>query len=41
MQPECPGCRERDARIARLEQQVADLTEQLLRMAARLRELEA
>jgi len=41
MQPECQGCRERDARIARLEQQVADLTEQLLRMAARLRELEA
>ena len=41
MQPECPGCRERDARIAQLEQQVADLTEQLIRMAARLRELEA
>lgn len=41
MQPECPGCRERDARIAQLEQQVASLTEQLLHMAARLRELEA
>jgi transposase len=41
MQPECPGCRERDARIARLEQQVADLTEQLARMAAHVRELEA
>jgi transposase len=34
MEPECPGCRERDARIARLEQQVADLL-------ARVRELEA
>ena len=41
MQPECPGCRERDARIAQWEQQVASLTEQLLHMAARLRELEA
>lgn len=40
MQPECPGCRERDARIARLEQQVNDLTEQLTRMVARLRQLE-
>ncbi len=33
-QPACPGCRERDARIARLEQQVAALL-------ARVRELEA
>lgn len=41
MQPQCPGCRERDARIARLEQQVADLTEQLLRMTERVRDLEA
>ncbi|HTU91175.1 MAG TPA: IS66 family transposase [Gemmataceae bacterium] len=41
MQPQCPGCRERDARIARLEQQVADLTEQLLRMTERVRNLEA
>lgn len=40
MQADCPGCRERDARIARLEQQVNDLTEQLTRMAARVRELE-
>jgi transposase len=41
MQPECPGCCERDAQIARLQQQVADLTEQLTRMATRMRELEA
>src|SRR6516162_793582 len=40
MQPECPGCRERDGRIAQLEQQVAHLTVQLIRMATRLRELE-
>jgi transposase len=41
MQPECPGCCERDAQIARLQQQVADLTEQLTRLATRIRELEA
>jgi transposase len=41
MQPQCPGCRERDARIARLEQHVADLTERLLRMTERVRDLEA
>ena len=41
MQPQGPGCRERDARIAQLEQQVANLTEQLSRLATRLRELEA
>src|SRR5271166_74567 len=40
-QPQCPGCRERDARIAVLEKQVADLTAQLARMADRVRELEA
>ena len=40
MQPECPGCCERDAQIARLQQQVADLTEQLTRMTTRMRELE-
>jgi transposase len=34
MEPACQGCRERDARIARLEQQVAELL-------ARVRELEA
>ncbi len=34
MEPECQGCRERDARIARLEQQVAELL-------ARVRDLEA
>src|SRR5947208_15323855 len=34
MEPQCQGCRERDARIARLEEQVAELL-------ARVRELEA
>jgi transposase len=34
MEPECQGCRERNARIARLEQQVAELV-------ARVRDLEA
>ena len=32
--PDCPGCRERDTRIARLEQQMAELL-------ARIRDLEA
>lgn len=41
MESACPGCRERDARIAWLEQQVADLTGQLARMAEQVRELEA
>ena len=38
--PTCEGCRARDVRIARLEHQVAELTEQLARMADLVRELE-
>jgi transposase len=36
MEPECQGCRERDARIARLEQQVAELLERVRDLEARL-----
>src|SRR5262249_43273100 len=36
----CPGCREREAQIARLEHQVAELTAQLARMAERVRQWE-
>jgi transposase len=35
-QPACPGCRERDARIARLEQQLAEARERLRALEARL-----
>ncbi len=41
VEPLCQGCRERDARIAQLEQQVALLTEQLARTLERVRDLEA
>lgn len=41
MEPQCQGCRERDARIAQLERQVARLTAELARMTKRVRELEA
>src|SRR5260370_26092050 len=48
MEPECTGCRERDARIARLEQQLGAVTEQLgvvteqlAGMTTRVRDLEA
>src|SRR5436853_1683111 len=34
--PDCPGCRERDARIARLEQQVAELLVRIRDLEARL-----
>src|SRR5947209_814474 len=36
MEPECQGCRERDVRIARLEQQVAELLERVRDLEARL-----
>jgi transposase len=36
MPPECPGCRERDARIARLEQQVAELMTRIHELETRL-----
>ncbi len=36
MEPECQGCRERDARIARLEQQVAELLALIRDLEARL-----
>jgi transposase len=36
MEPECQGCRQRDARIARLEQQVADLLARVHELEARL-----
>lgn len=36
MPPQCPGCIERDARIARLEQQVADLLTRIRELEARL-----
>jgi transposase len=43
-QPQCPGCRERDARIAKLEAEVAELRDQLRsvrQLQARVQELEA
>jgi transposase len=36
--PSCPGCRERDARIAKLETEVADLRGQLRELQARLKQ---
>lgn len=35
-EPQCPGCRERDARIAKLEAEVADLRGQVRELEARL-----
>jgi transposase len=36
MEPECPGCREREARIAQLEQQLAELADRVRDLEARL-----
>jgi transposase len=36
MQPECPGCRERDVRIAQLEQKLAELADRVRDLEARL-----
>src|SRR5471032_2087852 len=41
MGPDCQGCRERDARIAQLEQLVAELTRRLHDLETRYRDLEA
>jgi transposase len=38
MERECPGCRERDARIAQLEQRVSDLLTRVRDLEARLRQ---
>src|SRR4051794_37509017 len=41
MEPQCPGCRERDLQIAELERRVAELTAQFALALERIRELEA